>query len=327
MKNKITKILSKPKVVISFAIFIGVVVMVFGYNMVGKAPVINNMDIKEEEQLGNSGDVINLSFLKSGRIADVFVKEGQEVKKGEVLVKLSAPEQEGALLQAKSSLDLAQAQFASLNNQYSNTEKQQDLIVKNAYQVLLSSGLEGVPDKQTSNIPPVISGTYTCDKEGTYLIKPYRSGDGDSGYSFSFSGIENEVASVKFTNAIPLGNCGLQIRFNEANFESNINWTINIPNTKGSTYLANKNAYELAKETRSKVLDELLMNIGKTDTGISVAKATIEAARGAYEAVLGAYQNNLIVAPVDGVIKFVDKNLIVGQSVTAGKNVISITIK
>lgn len=327
MKEKILKILSKPKVVISFAIFMGVLVVVFGYGKVGKAPVVSMLTTGNEEVSTNPGDVINLSFLKSGRIAQVLVKEGQEVKKGEMLVKLSAPDQEGALLQAKSSLDLAQAQFASLNNQYANTEKQQDLIVQNAYQVLLSSGLEGVPDTQTPNVPPVISGTYTCGKEGAYLIKPYRSGDGDSGYSFNYSGIESGVASVKFTNAVPFGNCGLQIRFNETNFEGNINWTISIPNTKSSTYLTNKNAYELAKETRSKVLDELLTNIGKTDTGTSVAKATVEAARGAYQAALGAYQNNLIVAPVDGVVNFVDKNIVEGQSVTAGKNVISLTVK
>ena len=58
-----------------------------------------------------------------------------------------------------------------------------------------------------------------------------------------------------------------------------------------------------------------------------MAKATVEAARGAYQAALGAYQNNLIVAPVDGVVNFVDKNIVEGQSVTAGKNVISLTVK
>lgn len=325
MKSKIIKILSKPKVVISFAIFIGVAVVVFGYGRVGKAPVVD-LSI-DEGSYNNPGDVINLSFLKSGRISQVFAKEGQEVKKGEILVKLNAPDQEGALSQAKGSLDLALAQFASLNNQYSNTEKQQNLIVKNAYQVLLSGGLEGVPDEQTANIPPVISGAYTCGKEGSYVIEPYRSGDSDTGYSFKYSGIENGVASVKFNNAVSLGDCGLQIKFNEANFEGHIEWTINIPNTKSAVYLINKNNYELAKETRDKVLDELLTNIGKTDTGTSVAKATVDAARGAYEAALGAYQNNLIIAPTDGVINFVDKNLIEGQSVTAGRNVISITVK
>ena len=325
-KEKIIKIFSKPKVVVSFAIFLGVCVVVFGYNRVGKAPVVN-IDINNNKTLNNPGDVINLSFLKSGRISQVLAKEGQEVKKGDVLVKLSAPDQEGTLAQAKSGFELAQAQFASLNNQYANTEKQQNLIVKNAYQVLLSSGLEGIPDDQTANVPPTISGTYTCGKEGSYVIEPYRSGDGDSGYSFKYSGLESGIASVKFTNAIPFGDCGLQIKFNEANFEGSVKWTINIPNTKSAVYLLNKNNYELAKETRDKVLDELMTNIGKNDSGSSVARATVEAARGAYEAALGAYQNNLIIAPTDGVINFVDKNLIEGQSVTAGKNVISITVK
>jgi len=326
MKNKFLKILSKPKIIIPLVAFIGIIGIIFGYNNIGKAPVVDFDAQIETAPVFVSGNVIDLSFPKNGRIAEVLVKENQFVRKGEILAKLSAPDAEGTINQTKGALDLAEAEYALLNTQYASAKEQQDLIVQNAYRTLLSSGLEGVPDKQTTN-SITISGTYTCDEEGYYEINPYRSGDNDSGFSFEYSGLENGTASVKYENSIPLGQCGLQVKFtNSSYFSSNTKWKINIPNTESSVYLSNKNAYELALKNREKTLSDLLTTIGNGEE-TSVAKATVDAARGAYEAALGVYQNNLIIAPVDGMISFVDKDLKVGQSVALNKTIISITIK
>lgn len=329
MKNKLIKLLSKPKIIIPLIAIIGVIVVAISYNKVGKAPIVN-VTLGASSQVIASSSSIDLSFPKTGRIAQVLVVNGQTVHKGEILAKLSAPDQEGVVSQAKGALDLAEAQFASLNSQYATTKKQQDLIVSNAYQTLLSSGLAGTPDKQDKNIP-IISGTYTCGKEGSYLIEPYGSSNGDTGYSFKFRGLENGIAGVKYDNAIALGACGLQIKFTNpsttgTSFNANIKWTINIPNTESSTYLANKNAYEQAKQNEEKVLSDLSTTLG-SNSDTSVEKAQIRAALGAYQAAEGAYQNNLIVAPADGTVSFIDKDLVVGQSTTTNKTVISITVK
>jgi multidrug efflux pump subunit AcrA (membrane-fusion protein) len=326
MKNKFLKILSKPQIVIPSFTLIGIIITIFFYGQVGKAPAI---DIKGQENMNpvlESGTNINLSFPKSGRVKEVSVVVGQKVYKGQVLAKLLSPDGEGAVSQAKGALELAEAQYSSLNSQYASTKKQQDLIVDNAYRALLSAGLEAIPDEQTSN-SATVTGTYTCGKEGSYTIDPYRSSDGDTGYSFQYSGLESGTASVKYKNSVPFGNCGLQIKWAETTyFDDSIDWTINIPNKKSSSYITYKNAYDLAVETREKVLSDLAVTIGKEDsTEVSVAKAQVNAARGAYEAALGAYQNNLILSPLDGVVNFVDENLKVGQSVVANKNVISIT--
>lgn len=326
MKTKIKKVLSKPKKVIPIVAVLGIAVILFGLNYVGRAPKINieNKSIIPQKLTGN----VDLSFSRSGRLEAVFAKVGQEVKKGDILAKVSAPEAQGAVSQAKGALDLAEAQYASLNSQYKTTKKQQDLLVQNAYNTLLSSGLEAIPDKQTSNYP-LISGTYTCGKEGTYFLNPYGSSDNDTGHSFQFSGLETGTASVKYENAVALGNCGLQIKWTikEDYFDDNINWKIEIPNTKSATYLASKNAYELAVANREKILSDLATNIGSETEEMSVARAQINAARGAYEAALGVYENSLIIAPGNGVITSVDENLKVGQSVPLNKPVISITLK
>ncbi len=327
MKNKIIKTLSRPKIVIPVYALILIVVIGLNYKNIGKAPIVEEQIDSKTGFTENVANTINLSFPKSGRIEKVSVALGQTVHKGEVLAKLVSPDGEGLVAQAKGALDLAEAQYASLNLQYKNAKSQQDLIVKNAYQTLLSSGLEGVPSEQDQNTP-IITGTYSCDKEGKYEINPYQSGDSDTGLSATYKGLENGTLSIKYDNPVPLGNCGLQIKWKHVTyFRPDIKWTIDIPNTKSSVYLANKNAYELAKETRDKVLSELLTTIGNGEGTNSVATAQVNAAKGAYEAALGVYQNNLIVAPVDGIISFIDKDLKVGQSVTPNKNIITINTK
>lgn len=327
MKNKIIKILSKPKIIIPVFVIAAVIILIYSYNRVGKAPIVNIAPEIDKTAISNSINIINLSFPKSGRIEKVSVSNGQNVTKGEILAKLVSTDAEGTVAATKGALELAEAQYSSLNLQYKNTKSQQDLIVKNAYQTLLSNGLEGTPNIQDPNVP-IISGTYSCTKEGSYEINPYYSSDADSGISFDYKGLETGNASVKYDNAVALGSCGLQIKFKKITyFNPNTKWTINIPNTKSSVYLTNKNAYELALETRDKVLSELSKTIGTDSGDTSVAKAAVNAARGSYEAALGAYANNIIVAPDDGTINFVDKDLKVGQSIIANKNVISIITK
>lgn len=322
------RFLSKPKIIIPIFAMIVFLMMYFLYGKIGNPPTValnqDNETISNQIQINNGKD-ISLSFSKNGKIQSVSVKIGDKVKAGETLATISAPDAEGNIAEAKGALDLAEAKYASLNTEYANTKKQQDLLVESAYKVLLSSSLEGVPSTQDVNVP-IISGTYSCDKKGSYIIKPYASGDSDSGYSAYLSGLESGIISIKYDSPVALGDCGLQIKFTHSqSFNSNTVWTINIPNTKSSVYLANKNAYDLAVSTRENMLNNLATEIGMNTGGTSVAKAQIDAARGAYEAVLGAYQNNLIISPVDGVVTFIDSDLKVGQSAVAGKSVINIS--
>ncbi len=324
MKKKIIQYLSNPKKVITLAAVIVALVEVFSYSHIGRAPEIPSSIIPSVSQSTiPAGSNVSLSFAQSGRVEAVLVKNADIVKKGDVLARLSAPQAQGTLNQARANLEVVKNQYASLNTQYETTKKQQDLIVENAYNTMLSSGLEGTANMQDSNTP-VISGTYSCGKEGMYVLKPYSSGDSDSEFSFNYSGLENGTAGVKYNNSVPLGTCGLQVKFlHMTTFNPSVIWTINIPNTKSSMYLTNKNAYNLAVTTREKILADLSTTIGQDNTS-SVAKAQIDVAQGAYEAALGAYQNNLIISPVDGIVTFIDTDLKVGQSITANKSVISI---
>jgi len=311
----------KPKIIIPIAALIALVAGVLLYGKVGVPPTVVLPDTSLQQIV--SGSEVRLSFPKIGRVEEVLVSAGETVRKGQVLARLADPQVQGAITQAKGALDLARAQYALLNNQYSTTKKQQDLLVENAYRTLLSSGLEGVPDKQDATAP-IISGSYACSKEGSYTLKPYASNDNDSGYSIQYSGLEQGVIGVKYDNPVSLGSCGLQVKFTPGSrINTSVTWTILIPNTHSTSYLANKNAYDATVSAREKVLADLAATIGESNES-SVAKAQVSAAEGAYAAAAGAYQNNVITAPADGTISFVDEDLKVGQAVVANKTLITI---
>jgi multidrug efflux pump subunit AcrA (membrane-fusion protein) len=283
----------------------------------------------------SSARSVSLSFLKAGRIATVNVHEGDHVQAGDVLATLDAADAQGAVQQAKGALELAKAQYASMNVQYANAKKQQDVLVENAYHTLLSSGLAAVGENRTTGTVksgdddqiPTISGTYTCDKEGSYEIYPFASSNGLSGYSFTVKGLETSSGVVTFHSPQPIGSCGLFILFPEGYiFDPSTKWVITIPNTRSTSYAANKNAYDLAVATRDQVLKQLEANLGKDSApDANTAQATIDAAEGTYQVALANYNNTMITAPTSGTVSFVDNDLQPGENATANKPVITIT--
>jgi len=335
MKKIISKILHKPKIVITVSLIIAVIVVVLFYNKIGQAPTVSlSFSSDPTSSITEiSGNSTSLSFVRAGRISAVLVHTGDLVKQGQVLATLDASDLMGAVDQAKGALDLAKAQYASLDVQYANAEKQQDLLVANAYRTLLSSGLSSIAqDRYNLNLTvddiqaPQISGTYSCDKEGSYEITTYGTGV-PSGYSFNFTGIESGTGNVTFHTPQAMGACGLFIQF-PTGFYSSSKWIIDIPNKRSSVYVANKNAYDLAVTTRNQVLNQFKANLGKDGSSdANIAQATINSVSGSYETALAAYNNTTIVAPIDGTVSFVDSHLKVGESAVVNKTLITIVKK
>ena len=336
--KKIIKLLESPKLIIPGAFVFVLVVGFFSSYYVRQAPVVN---FSLDGNIASSsvvlpGETVDLAFPKAGRLLKIMVTNGSRVRQGETLASLDAGDALGAVDQARGALELAKAQYASLDVQYTNTKNSQDTIVRNAYRTLLSSNLTALAEKPDGEFRlnpldnsqvPQISGSYTCDREGRYEITPYRSGS-NSGFSFYVKGLESGSGSVTYHTPQPLGSCGLMIQFPSDYSSADVKWVVDIPNTRSATYVANKNAYDLAKSNRDQALKQLEANLGKNGSAAAnIAQASIDAAEGAYEVALANYKNNLIVAPFDGVITFVDSHLKIGQSVAANKNVITISHK
>lgn len=329
--------LSKPLAVTITSLVIAIIAAFIIVPNVGNPPTLASLPpaISIDQDMVDTasttvaaGTPTQLSFQASGRVGVLNVNVGDIVTKGEILASLDSAVPMSAVNQAKAALDLAKAQYSSISLQYSNAKNQQDTLVNNAYRTLLSSGLQarsiGVIDESHN---PTVSGTYTCDKEGSYEIDLYGSG-ATSGYSFNVSGLEKGNGTVTFGSPQPLGTCGLYVTF-VPGFSGGDKWLVAIPNTQSSGYQANQNAYDLAVTTRDQTLSQLGASIGvnASSTDGATASAAISVAESAYEAAEAQYANTVIASPVDGTVTFIDSSLKVGQSVMSNQRVMTINSK
>ncbi|MES2023145.1 MAG: biotin/lipoyl-binding protein [Patescibacteria group bacterium] len=358
MKKHFKKIIHTPKIAISIAIFIALILGVVSFvanNNIQKARFAKLGEFSDFTGANNINVLskdLTLAFPVGGRIKDVFIKVGDKVKAGTVLASLDSENAIGSVNQAKASYDSAQISYTKLvngvstpevdvakvalnnaKNNYNNTVAQQKVLVANAFSAMLNSGLVALPTINTvssTDVAPLISGTYT-GAEGAYTITIYTTGNG--GY-FSFSGLEEGTGQV---SAVPvkLGTRGLYIQFPD-NFMQNTNttWVISIPNTKSVGYLVLYNAYQSALQNQSQavttaqgivdttqaLLDQKLSSARSED--LEIARAQVENTKGALQVAQGVYDNTIITAPIDGVIANV--SITAGQIATANTSAIEL---
>ncbi|HVY68102.1 MAG TPA: efflux RND transporter periplasmic adaptor subunit [Patescibacteria group bacterium] len=218
---------------------------------------------------------LSLSFQAGGTVAEIGVQAGQQVKKGEVLMKLDGKAQAAAESQAQAALAAAQANYQKVVNGATDaqisvsqsavqaaqtaldnaqktqqaTEAQQNLIVSNALSALLNSGLTATPGASNlSSKAPAISGTYSGAEQGQYNVKIFTTG---SGPYFSYDGLETGSAQAYTSGPTPLGSKGLYIQFVPGQIYPNDTWTVSIPNTQSPSYLTNLNAYNAALQSQN----------------------------------------------------------------------------
>ena len=190
--------------------------------------------------------------------------------------------------------------------------------VENARRTLLSTGLTAFSDDDDEEaVPPVISGTYTCDVEGTYTLDVFSSAAA-SGYSYRLSGLEFGTYIASVDQPVALGKCGLRIQFNDSSKYSRSVWKIEIPNKKSSSYTTNLNTYTLAETqaASSIALAEQEVALAKANANTSNAPAREEATRRANASITSAQArlaridaslaDRTLTAPFAGVITEID---------------------
>ncbi len=314
-------------------------------------------------QVASSLDV-NLSFPSSGAVRKINVKEGDHVKSGQVLAILDQATLRANLTSALGTLAQAQANYekilnGSTNTQiaiseaavqaarvaldnaeraYNQTKTQQDTIVQNAYKTLLNSGLTATPSISNVNSSnPTISGIYTEKTQGQYKIKLYTAG----GLRYSLSGLEMGDGPINTSGPVPLGTHGLYIQFPSNIAGDTDSWTIDIPNTRASTYLTNLNAYQTAQEAESQALvtaqntidsakaslTQAQANLDQvkasaTSAEINAARAQVTSAQGQVQAAQAAVNNTMLISPAEGTVTAID--IKVGEQATAFKEVMTL---
>lgn len=275
---------------------------------------------------------LDLSFAKSGIVSNVNVKVGDKVRRGQVLASLDVESDRAALTKARAAvlaseaklkkiiagssneeIALARVNLETAKQDLKNTENTQTTLVKNAYNKLLNSTPEAVPQDSLGTIAtaPTISGTYRLGVEGKISISVYSSGNG---LMFSVAGLVTGSGSANSTTPQALGDSGLYVLFGTTTNLSGTSWAINIPNKKASDYLANENAYLAAQNTQNSATAsaqslvnqrEAELNIklaSARDSDIELAQADVLSAKGELERAQASYSDNLIIAPENGTI-------------------------
>lgn len=290
-----------------------------------------------------SKNTADLAFPTTGKVTEVFVDEGAEVKAGEVLATLASDQLVAERNEALAALRLAEAQYdetvagptsetrtvsaTKIQNARANLAQitdEYDKRVTNALRTLLSTDLEArAVSPQESATPPTITGTYTCDSEGTYTLEAYNSG-APSGYSYTLKGLSTGSYPAYTDQPASLDGCGLYIQFADGDNYGNSEWTISIPNTRSSYYVTNKNAYELALKQQASAVAaaENALDLALKEADLTLADARTEVVSQRQAAINQAYAriaaidarlvDRSIVAPFDSVVT--DVSILTGET-------------
>lgn len=288
---------------------------------------------------------LSLGFEVSDVVRSVNVSVGSKVKKGAILATLSSGEERAALTSARGALLSAEARYkkvldgssneeialaqVTLNNAKKDLEnviKVQNGLVENARRKLNSDGLTA-QTTGSSTSTPTISGIYTGN-EGEYKISIYYSGDGQY---VSYEGLESGTARASTTTPQPFGTKGLSILFPNGTSQA-ANWTIPIPNTTSSSYVANSNAYEAARDTRDSAISSAQSAVDSAEAQLNLKRATarqpdvdsaladVITAQAGVESANARLEKKILRAPADGTITKVD--IKVGEIVVPQKEVV-----
>lgn len=272
-----------------------------------------------------SNSQVDLKPKVNANVTAVYVKAGDKVRQGQVLFRLDATDAYKQVRDAKISLESAQIALEKLTNpkavdvlavnnslkQEEDNKKSEDQKVDTAYRNLLNANLQVVPDgSYTTETAPTLSGSYLKNIEGQIKISVNQGGQ--TGYSFSLSGIASGIGNVNNVVAQPIGDTGLYIKWNT--MPPQTNWIINIPNQQSTSYSANYSAWQNAITNRDinnaasdrniLSLKQKLADLTPSDDNLDVrsAKLTVEQRQNA----LADAQQNLsyysITAPFDGVM-------------------------
>jgi len=278
-----------------------------------------------------------LSFPVTGIVTDVFTVEGAVVEKGALLATLGSSKLVAQRAEAVASLQKDEAArdelltgptdearvvtdttVTSAATSLANIVAVEAEKVANAWAVLLSNNLRArAVDSSNSATEPVISGSYNCMAAGIYEISIYSSG-AKSGYSYTITGLESSLETAFTDQPASFGNCGLAIQFTSGDSYTNTEWTIEVPNTKSTTYVTQKNAYDLAvqqqeqnvqaaRDTLTLATDnETLANASPSSAALRQANASVDSAQARIAQIDAQIREFSIIAPFGGIITDVD---------------------
>ena len=194
-----------------------------------------------------SDNQVDLKSLVSGNISYIGVKNGSIVNKDDRILTVesyeaqkSVRDAELSLQQSKLKLDQLSAPLDDYNKKLLNDDIiSQENNIKSARINYLNNNLQLVPLYSYSISTPILSGSYNCDKEGTYKLEK------QSENALSISGLEQDYVNINLDVPVKFGKCGLYITFkSNTNYPINSAWELAIPNQMSNSFINTKSQYD-----------------------------------------------------------------------------------
>ncbi len=328
--NKISDLYTKYKKY--FWIGLGILILVlilsgvFSKNAskTGNEYIVAKANIEQSVELSGkveTSDRADLGFAASGRLERIYVKNNEKVTTGRALAQLEIGDLLAELKIKQANSQTSSIDLQSAKDELSKVTKQEDTKVANAFRTMLSEGLELVPSSSIYDVePPTLGGIYD-GAPGQYKIRILKKSVTSSDFEILTFNLETTKTVIDEEGQTPLGTRGLYISFGGADLNDydDTVWYLDIPNKASSSYLANLNAYNEAKNARDLAIkdaqsayDKLLAEDGG---GSSVAQAEIQK-------INAEIRKNTIYAPFSGIVTNIEKE--VGENASTGETIISI---
>lgn len=332
MTNSVKRFFTRRNIIIIIVLFVLIIggFLVFGaHKNSGDTLTIQLSDFVQK--ISVSGQVVaaqsvNLTFPESGRVSSVPVQVGDHVTVGQRLVMLEANTQVAQLRAAQADLAKVRASSQSTETSLDKVTNEQNTLVENAREKMLSDGLVAVPtsDNFADVTPPVLSGLYR-GQAGMYRIIINRKLSGAlNTFGMRLFGLEKtDPTTILHNEPTPLGTKGLFISFPEdlSSYDGSI-WTVTIPNTNADGYLANAQAFNEAERTHDRAIAAAQADLANQSGGLTANQANILSAEAEVMRLQAVVDNLTLRAPFAGIVTHVDAKI--GGIVSAGTNAVSI---
>lgn len=288
-----------------------------------EAYIAGNADIVQSVALSGkieTSDKADLGFAASGRLSRIFIKNNQSVSQGQTLAQLEIGDLLADLKIKQLGSKTSNVDLEDAKKEVEKVTVQENTKVESTYRTLLTEDLVLIPNSSTYEVgPPTISGIYK-GREGRYKITIDQENVTSSKFQLKIFELQKSEREINQEGPTLLGTKGLYISFpHDLEEYKDTTWYLEIPNKASSSYLANFNSYNEAKDARDIAIKNAEFDYQKLltsdDGGSSVAQAEIQK-------INAEIRKNTIYAPFAGQVTNIEKE--VGENASVGERVISI---
>jgi len=290
---------------------------------------------------------INIAFKTNGRLVELLVKEGDQIKAGQLLAKLDSVDQQFSVAEAEANLATAKAELAKTTADPTPEDVAQQEVAIAKAEAALETLMRGATDEQIAEakanlavkqaeLNQTLSGNRTEEllaAESTMMQAAadvqkaqyeYNKVDGNTrDEAIESAGVNLQSATIRYEQSkaryetLQAGSTDEEIAVMRAlvgEQQASYNITTADPTAEDITILM------AAVEARKADLEQLL--VGAKDETIAINEAKVKEAEATLEKVKALLADTEIVAPFDGIVT--DLPVELGETIEVGQSILTL---